>query len=227
MTERTSGIRSLLSIPAVYVLMQRAIGSPNVRQEFITEHVRPAAGDRVLDIGCGPADLLAYFPEVTYVGVDPSADYVASATRRFGDRGTFSVAGVDDLDPADLGEFDLVIAKGVLHHINDSQARKLFEVASGVLAPNGRLLTIDPGFAAGQSALSRFVVKQDRGADVRSDESYVELARESFAQVEATVRHDLLRVPYTHVFLDCSGPSNVKPTTATTSTTTRSSGTDS
>jgi SAM-dependent methyltransferase len=206
MTERTSGIRSLLSIPAVYVLMQRMIGSPNVRREFVDRHVRPAAGERVLDIGCGPADLLSYFPEVTYVGVDPSADYIAAADRRFGERGTFAVAGVDDLDPGQLGEFDLVIAKGVLHHIDDEQARKLFAIAARVLVPTGRLLTLDPGYAAGQSALSRFVVGQDRGADVRSDQRYVELAREAFDHVEPTVYHRLLRVPYTHVFLDCAVP---------------------
>ena len=206
MTERTSGIRSLLSIPAVYEFLQRTIGSPNVRREFIERHLRPVNGDRVLDIGCGPGHLLTYFPDVTYVGVDPSADYIASASRRFRDRGRFSVAGVDDLDAVQLGEFDLVIAKSVLHHIDDAQARKLFAVARQVLAPAGRLVTLDAGFAPGQSVLSRFMVGQDRGANVRTADAYVELARESFEQVEATVRHDLLRVPYTHVFLDCSSP---------------------
>jgi SAM-dependent methyltransferase len=206
MTERTSGIRSLLSVPAIYELLQKGIGSPNVRREFIERHVRPSAGDRVLDIGCGPGSLLLSFPDVTYVGVDPSADYIASATRRFGDRGTFTVAGVDDLDPEQLGEFDLVVAKSVLHHIDDTQARKLFAVAAQVLTPVGRLVTLDAGYASGQSALSKFVVGQDRGANVRTDDAYVELACESFGRVEATVHHHLLRVPYTHVFLDCAVP---------------------
>jgi ubiquinone/menaquinone biosynthesis C-methylase UbiE len=206
MAERTSGLRSVLSIPAVYELLQQAIGSPNVRREFIEQHVRPKAGDRVLDIGCGPGNLVQYFPDMTYVGVDPSADYIASANRRFGDRGSFAVAGVDDLDPAQLGEFDLVIAKSVLHHIDDSQARKLFAVAARVLTSTGRLVTLDCGYAEGQSAASRFVVGQDRGANIRRVEHYVELAQEAFADVQASVYHNLLRLPYTHVFLGCATP---------------------
>lgn len=209
MVERTSGIRSLLSVPAVYELMQRAFGSPRVGEEFIRGHVRPVEGDRVLDIGCGPGDILRHLPAVRYVGVDPSVDYIASARRRFGVRGVFRVAGVDDLEPADLGAFDVVIAKGVLHHLDDAQADRLFRVAAQVLAPSGRLVTIDPAYADGQSAASRFMVGQDRGRNVRRDTAYVALARRYFDQVEVTVHQRLLRIPYTHVILETAGARDV------------------
>ena len=38
--------------------------------------------DAVLDVGCGPADVLRYLPEVDYVGIDRSSTYVPEASRR-------------------------------------------------------------------------------------------------------------------------------------------------
>ncbi|MGH8892879.1 MAG: class I SAM-dependent methyltransferase [Actinomycetes bacterium] len=209
MAQRTSGLRSVLSLPAAYQLFTQIVGSPAVWHEFIDNHVRSKAGDRVLDIGCGPGDILEFLPDVTYVGVDLSPLYIASATKKFGDRGTFSVSGIDDLDASRLGVFDIAIAKSVLHHLDDSQASKLFEVVSHILAPGGRLVTLDAGFAEGQSALSRYVVGKDRGANVRTDSHYVALAKEWFDEVEVTVHHHLLRMPYTHVLLDCASPRRV------------------
>ena len=59
MAQRTSGLRSVLSLPAAYQLFTRIVGSPAVWHEFIDNHVRSKAGDRVLDIGCGPGDILS------------------------------------------------------------------------------------------------------------------------------------------------------------------------
>jgi SAM-dependent methyltransferase len=175
--QRTSGLRSVLSLPAAYELFQQIVGSPAVRHEFIDNHVRPKAGDRVLDIGCGPGDILEFLPNVAYVGVDLSPRYIASATKKFGDRGTFSVSGVDDLDASRLGVFDIAIAKSVLHHVDDAQASKLFEVVSRILAPGGRLVTLDAGFAEGQSALSRYVVGKDRQSLCRARKGVVRRRR--------------------------------------------------
>jgi SAM-dependent methyltransferase len=95
----------------------------------------------------------------------------------------------------EAGSFDLVLATGILHHLDDSRALSLFELARKALKPTGRLITFDGCFVAGQPKLAKFVVSRDRGAFVRQPEQYSRLASASFGKVETFVRHDLLRIP--------------------------------
>lgn len=207
MAQTTKGIRSVLSIPAVYETFQQVVGSPRVRRELVDRYVATRPGMRVLDIGCGPGDLIEHLPpDIDYTGTDLSASYIESARRRFGARGRYFVGRVEDLDAEQLGEFDVVIAKSLLHHIDEDEALHLFQVASSVLAPGGRLVTLDAAYTDDMSRASRFVVSRDRGQSILTPEGYERLARRAFAEVEVAVHHDLLRIPYTHVFLSCSKP---------------------
>ena len=113
---------------------------------------------------------------------------------------------VEDLDPDELGEFDVVIAKSLIHHIDPDEALRLFEVASSVLADGGRLVTLDAAYTPDMSRAARFVVGRDRGQSILAPDGYEALARQRFAEVEVEVHHDLLRIPYTHVFMSCARP---------------------
>jgi len=100
----------------------------------------------VLDIGCGPGDLIGVPPGVAYTGTDLSVADIEFARRRFGDRGRYFVGRVSDLNATVLGEFDVVIAKSLLHHIDEEEAMRLFQTASSVLAEAGRLVTVDAAY---------------------------------------------------------------------------------
>ena len=99
-----------------------------------------------------------------------------------------------------------MLATGVVHHLDDERAIRLFELACHALKPDGRLITYDGSFVEGQTRLARFVVSRDRGRFVRTRHAYLALASEYFERVESAVRHDLLRIPYTHLILQCSKP---------------------
>jgi SAM-dependent methyltransferase len=129
--------RRVLELPSMYRLLA-ALTRPRQASIFAREYVRARAGDRVLDIGSGPGDLLTELPRgIEYVGFDLSEPYVRAARARFGDRGTFFCRAVDGgvVDSLGAASFDLVVSHGVLHHLDDSQADEFFALARAALRP--------------------------------------------------------------------------------------------
>jgi SAM-dependent methyltransferase len=199
------GVQQILALPGVYSVFRRMIGGGGVTV-YVAEHIRPQLGNRILDVGCGPGDILDYLPAVDYVGLDCSAEYIHSARNRFGSRGRFVLARISEADVDRPGTYDLVLATGVLHHLDDSEALALFRLARQALQPDGRLVTLDGCYEQGQATLARLLLRMDRGKFVRKRAAYVELASQVFPVVETRVRHDLLRMPYTHLIMECRCP---------------------
>src|SRR5205823_889390 len=149
-------LREILAQARVYSLFSRLVGMKRGRRFHVERHIRPRVGDRILDIGCGPADILEALPVVEYHGFDLSADYIESARKRFGSRGHFRVEAVNAELVEKYAGFDLVLATGVLHHLTDAEAVDLFCVAKAALKPGGRLVTYDGCFVEGQSPIARY-----------------------------------------------------------------------
>lgn len=171
----------------------------------MADYAKPAPKDKILDIGCGPADILDCLPEVDYTGLDISPEYISSAKERFGSRGRFCCGDVGlAAIEGEQGSFDLVMAIGVIHHLNDAQAGKLFELSRRVLRPGGRLVTFDGCYATKQSRIARWMLAHDHGKFVRTQDEYLRLASLHFPKVETFPRNDLLRIPYAHLILRCS-----------------------
>lgn len=194
-------MRALLSRPALYRALGVALGAPRSRAVFAREHVRAARGQRLLDLGCGTGDMVPHLPGVDYVGFDPSEAYVAAA-RRAHPRARFEQASAGDF-AVEPGTFDLAIACGVLHHLDDADAFALLDLARRALRPGGRLVALEPCRAPDQGRVARWLIAADRGRHVRDRAGYLALARSVFPAVQARLRDDLLRVPYTHLVLQC------------------------
>ncbi len=196
-------VRDVLGVAAVYRSFQRILGG-HARETYVREYVRPKLRDRVLDIGCGTADILEYLPSgVDYVGFDANTRYIDYARARFAQRARFFSGKVSDVIGADLAGFDVVLANAVVHHLTDAGAIELFELAKAALADRGRLVTLDGCFVDGQSRIARYFLAHDRGQFVRTEEAYVDLAGRVFSNVTSDIRHDLMRIPYTHILMEC------------------------
>jgi cyclopropane fatty-acyl-phospholipid synthase-like methyltransferase len=204
MTQITSGLRSVLSWPQFYDLFQNAVGANKCRHEFVQTYVRARPGDSILDIGCGTAQILKWLPTVEYYGFDSSKAYVRAAQNRYASRGHFSCEIVEHKDLTGLPRFDIVLAIGVLHHLADCEAVALFSLARAALKAGGRLVTLDGCYDNKQSRVAKILVSMDRGQNIRDKQGYETLARPIFADVKSHIRHDLARLPYTHLILECT-----------------------
>lgn len=199
-----AGVKAILARPWVYRLFQRAVGAARLRSVYVRNYVRPFPGAHVLDIGCGPGDILDSLPNTRYVGVDLSPEYIREARERYGSRGEFVCRSVSDLVVEQAGAFDIVLANGVLHHLDDAEADSLIAVARQALKPGGRFVSFDGCYSPGQNAVARWMLDNDRGTHVRRREEYLCLARGHFPAVESFLHHRLLNIPYTHLVMVCT-----------------------
>ena len=209
MGERTHGPRTILSAPVVYETFQRLVGARRLRKVLAERYIHASPGARVLDVGCGPGDILEALPDVDYLGVDTNPRYIESARARHGHRGRFLCADASDDSVIDSeGRFDIVLAIGILHHLDDDGVHGLMRLASAKLAEGGRLVTLDGVFVPGQPRLVRWMLERDRGECVRTEEGYGGLAEAHFREVEATVSGEFLHIPSSHLVMQAAVPAN-------------------
>lgn len=195
-------IRSVLAIPTAYQFWWNLVGGPAFAKVLVNEYVKPSIGARILEIGWGPGTIVRYLPPSEYSGFDLSPKYIALAKRRF-PKAHFVCERVSQFSLAKERGFDVVLALAIVHHLEDAEARQLFQIAYDALKPGGKLVTFDGVWTDGQSPAARWLLARDRGEYVRTEREYVEIASQVFSNIRPSVRHDLLRIPYTHLILEC------------------------
>lgn len=203
MGQITTGLRSALTHPWVYDMFQNIMGTRSGRRDFSTNFVRAYPGSRLLDVGCGTAWILEYLPEgVDYWGYDISQDYIAKAEAKYGAKGRFACRLLEENEVRLIRPFDIVIAIGLLHHLDDAMASEVIRLAQIALCDGGRFVSLDPVFVKSQNPIARAIISCDRGQNVRYAEGYHALACREFNLVQGTM-HNGNWIPYTLWIMEC------------------------
>ena len=165
------------------------------------QYIRPEAGERILDVGCGYGDLAQHLPGVTYVGVDVNERYIEFARSNSSAGAEYIVGDVTKLSEEKYGKFDCAVLIGVLHHLSDGDATSTLKAVSKMLNPDGRFVAAEPVWDPSQRTTARVLAALDRGRHVREQARYTELVSPWFSTTLSEVRHDLFWFPYTHCMI--------------------------
>jgi SAM-dependent methyltransferase len=197
-------VKSVLAFPAPYRRLMGVLANEPNRRWFVDHVLGAREGDKLVDIGCGPADIIRRLPRVQYVGCDISEAYIQDARKEFGDRAVFIAGQVEDWqrDVRTHGA-DVVLAHGVLHHVDDDEFMRILEFARTVLKPGGRFVFYEPCYLIWQSALSAFLMSHDRGQHIRKEQEWKDLAGRVFPHVTTNIVTSANRLSYTCIIGEC------------------------
>jgi len=202
----TTGLRKILEFSFVYNFWQRITGSESAKRKIIQNHVQPFSKAKWLDIGCGTGALLEHVDtklEIDFVGYDLNPEYITFAKNKYATRGRFYCTSING---AKLFEenFDIATAIAIVHHLNDMETEKLFELARKSISPSGVFFLAEPVWTDKQSKLEKYLMSKDRGQSIRHKEEYVRLAEKTFSKIESFILPKLYNIPWTVCVLKCS-----------------------
>jgi ubiquinone/menaquinone biosynthesis C-methylase UbiE len=140
--------------PLVWVL---TLGRDRAFREKTLDLAQIAAGESVLDIGCGTGTLAIAVkrrvgPAAQVTGIDASPEMIARArkkAKRTGADVMFETAAVENI-PFAAQSFDVVLSTVMLHHLPEDARRNCIAEVRRVLKPGGRFLALDFGGGAGE-----------------------------------------------------------------------------
>ncbi len=204
----------LLERRYLYNLLQSTVGATNARRYFVEHFASLPEAAGVLDIGCGPGTLIPFLPRhvARYVGFDPNPQYIEVAKRRFGsDSHSFfeadcSTAG--DWLAERGGRFNVILAAGVLHHLDDREVTELLDLAITYCEPDGFFASFDNAILPHENPIAAALIRVDRGEHVRPPFEYEMLLRAKFSNIKSELHRNLMRVPYPLVFFRATAQSS-------------------
>lgn len=198
-------MRKLLQNPSIYSFLQGLIASRENGKYFVENFIKPFDGMKVLDIGCGPAFLLdSFHHNIFYTGVDGNKKYINFAKKKYPHQTFIHTYITSATTPSFLDKYDVVVASGILHHLDNYESENLLKCAYNHLTENGKLITLDGVYLKKQNIIARLLLNLDRGKYVRYEKGYNELAEKIFPQVEGGLIKLKIRIPYDHYIMVCS-----------------------
>lgn len=131
-----------------WILKNKQFRSHHLRMSWIRAMVDPRAGDRIVDLGCGPgvvAEFLARHGAAVH-GVDlhPKAIATARKLNEGNDRTSFQIGDASHLPDLEDASFDKAVSCDVTEHCGYEVMLGIFREAHRLLKPGGTYFVYTP-----------------------------------------------------------------------------------
>jgi len=202
MSQRTNRLYNLVNSPLVYIFFQKIMSGTSFRKKIIEDNIDNKKF-KILDIGCGPAEILKYIPNSIYYGYDIDKRSIDYAKKKYKNKNhRFYCKYFRKSEIRKLPKFDYVILFGILHHLKNKEVNTILNLCKKVMKKNALLLTEDPIFLKKQNFIAKFLINKDRGLNVRSKNEYIGLVNNHFQNIKSKITHQIF-VPYTWFSMIC------------------------
>ncbi len=202
MSQRANSLYNLINNPILYIIFQKIMSGTSFRKKIIINNIKKRRIN-VLDIGCGPAEILNYIPNANYYGFDIDKRSIKYAKKKYKRKNHhFFCKRFEQKELIRLPKFDFIILFGILHHLENSEIKKLLYLCKKKMKKNSKLLTEDPIFLKKQNFIAKFLIRHDRGINVREKKEYLNLVKKHFRSVSSKITHQFF-IPYTWFSMTC------------------------
>ena len=128
MAQRKSKIYNLINNPFVYQIIQKLMSGTSFRNNIVKKNIKKTKL-KILDIGCGPAEILEHIPKCEYYGYDIDKRSITYAKNKYKKKNFhFFCKKFEKSDLKKLPKFDVIIFFGILHHLNNLEVDNLLSL---------------------------------------------------------------------------------------------------
>jgi SAM-dependent methyltransferase len=203
MSEKNNIFYKFISNSYIYLLIQKIMSATKVREEFICKFVKNKKNLSVLDIGCGPANILKKFSSINYYGYDIDINHINFAKKKFSSKNFhFFNRMFGEKEVFNLPKFDFVLLLGVIHHLDNNKVKKNLITIKKVLKKNGKLLILDNVLTQNQNSIAKYLIKKDKGKNIRNLDKYKLFLQKDYLIKNIRISHQKF-VPYTWLTICC------------------------
>jgi hypothetical protein len=92
---------------------------------------------------------------------------------------------------------------GIIHHLNNTELKKIMFIVKKILKKNGKLLILDNILIKKQNVIAKILIKLDKGNHIRNLSDYEFLLKNNFRKLSYSIINQKF-IPYTWFTAVCS-----------------------